>query len=171
MRGKFIALVLLQVLFLLGMAGYKAFWSARGPTVVLRAVPVDPRDFFRGDYVVLRYEISDIDLARVPSSGSRFTRNDTVYVGLDRNADGTWRCASVGEGRPAGRPSLRGKVVSRSGSRMALEYGIESYFVEEGRGKVIEAARNSRDLTAEVAVGPGGQGIVKTLRANGVIVR
>ncbi len=171
MRGRFIALVLLQLLFLLGMAGYKGFWSARGPTVVLRTVPVDPRDLFRGDYVVLRYEISDIDLGRVPSSGSRFARNDTVYVGLDRNTDGTWRCASVGDGRPAGRPSIRGKVASRSGSRIAVEYGIESYFVEEGRGKAIEAARDSRDLTVEVALGPGGRGIVKTLRANGVIVR
>ena len=29
-----------------------------GETILLRVVPVDPRDLFRGDYVILSYEIS-----------------------------------------------------------------------------------------------------------------
>jgi uncharacterized membrane-anchored protein len=48
-----------------------------------------------------------------------------------------------------------------------VEYGIESYFVEEGKGRAIETARNARELRVEAALGEDGQGIITALVMDG----
>src|SRR6185437_13702730 len=80
-RAKLLLLlVLLQVLFLGGIAGsyYAVGWF--GDEIKLKTVPVDPRDLLYGDYVTLGYEISRLEPAlwkggeELPKTGSR------VYV-------------------------------------------------------------------------------------------
>jgi len=56
-------------------------------------------------------------------------------------------------------------------NRIDVEYGIESYFVEEGRGKAIEAARNARDLEVQVALRRDGAGLVTALFMDGIQVK
>ena len=54
-----------------------------GSEVTLQTRPVDPRDFLRGDYVVLNYEISNVPagaLANTPAPG----RGTLVFVKLAR---------------------------------------------------------------------------------------
>ncbi len=58
LKRLFIAVIVVQVVFLLGLVGYRESILTLGRTAVLQTVPVDPRDLFRGEYVVLRYEIS-----------------------------------------------------------------------------------------------------------------
>jgi uncharacterized membrane-anchored protein len=49
-----------------------------------------------------------------------------------------------------------------------LTYGIESFFVPQGQGKVIEDERQKGDLTADIAVDAQGRGTIKALhRADG----
>ena len=48
-----------------------------------------------------------------------------------------------------------------------MTYGIESYFVEEGKGKKIEVARNARDLLVEVALRRDGAGLITALHLEG----
>jgi uncharacterized membrane-anchored protein len=45
-----------------------------------------------------------------------------------------------------------------------MEFGIESYFVEEGTGRRYEQAIRDRHLSAELAVTSGGQAALKGLR-------
>jgi uncharacterized membrane-anchored protein len=59
-RGVLIAAAAFQVLFLVGMIAERAAPLRSGRTVLLRVVPVDPRDLLRGDYVTLSYEISRV---------------------------------------------------------------------------------------------------------------
>ena len=60
LKRLFIAVIVVQVVFLLGLVGYRESILTLGRTAVLQTVPVDPRDLFRGEYVVLRYEISTL---------------------------------------------------------------------------------------------------------------
>lgn len=62
--------------------------------VTLRTAPVDPRDIFRGDYVVLRYDISDIALTSYKGT-TDLARGDTVYVELNKGKSGAWQAVGI----------------------------------------------------------------------------
>jgi len=52
-----------------------------------------------------------------------------------------------------------------------VEYGIENYFVEEGKGRAIESSRNARELRVEVSLRKDGKGIITGLFVDGKLVR
>ena len=138
----------LQMVALLGFVGVREVTMQTGREVVLETTPVDPRDVFRGDYVVLRYEISTV-------SACCFDVGDAVYVSLERQGD-VWQATDVGDTPPAADagPYIRGRVTraDRAQGRPSLEieYGIESYFVPEGTGREIEQARGKLRVVAVV---------------------
>ncbi len=145
----------LQVIVLVSMIVICVMPSVTGETVLLRTVPVDPRDLFRGDYVILNYEIS-----RIPSEGISgqlgqvgvFEQGRTVYVSLVPEDDGRhWRADRFSFEQPSGL-SIRGTITR--GRR--IEFGIESYFVQEGEGLKYERAVR-QGLSARVAVAPDGK--------------
>lgn len=163
-RGLLLAAAGLQVLVLLAMIAMRLAILARGDTVLLRVTPVDPRDLFRGDYVILSYEFS-----RVPPGGiqglspnwSDEWRDRPVYVTLVPEDDGKhWRMGSVSVNRPASGKYIQGKVKNWG----QLEFGIESYFVQEGQGLEYERAVRERRLSAEVALTPDGQAMLRGLK-------
>jgi uncharacterized membrane-anchored protein len=55
--------------------------------------------------------------------------------------------------------------------QVTVEYGIESYFVEEGRGRAVEATRNVGDLRVEVAIAKSGQALITALLLDGKALR
>lgn len=172
-RTILIGAVLFQVLVLLGMAVPRGKTLLTGETVLLRVVPVDPRDLLRGDYVILSYEISRVPPAGVVGlfgpGGGRPNISDvdqgrgrTVYVTLIPEPDGRhYRRGRVSIDPPApGVKYIRGTLLNRS----SIQFGIESYFVQEGKGKEYEDAMRSRRLSAEVALTPDGSAAVRGLR-------
>ena len=52
-----------------------------------------------------------------------------------------------------------------------VEYGIESYFVEEGKGREVESGRGARELRVEVSLRKDGKGIITALLMGGKLVR
>jgi uncharacterized membrane-anchored protein len=156
----------LQILVLVAMIAQRSRPLVSGTNVLLRVIPVDPRDLFRGDYVILSY-----DFSRVPPSGvdgrldyqkgSQESAGQTVYALLVPEADGKhWRCECFTAFRPASGVFLRGTL--RSWGR--AEFGIESYYVQEGTGRKYEQAIRSRNLSAEVAIGRDGQATLRSLQ-------
>ena len=140
-RAVFWIVVALQGLAVITFAGWREVELRTGTEVVLATVPVDPRDIFRGDYVVLRYEISSLPAA------CRFTAlKGPVFVTLKRTGD-VWRYdewfSSIDPARDTGQPFIAGRFTGRSGSNCNVEYGIENYFVPEGTGHDIERARGT----------------------------
>jgi uncharacterized membrane-anchored protein len=244
MRLKFIIIILLQILLLTGIIAYRQYWVSTGERILLRTEPVDPRDIFRGDYVVLTYEISNLDLSAL-GSNEKFSNKERIYVVLDKDKDGTFRPASVSKTVPTGRKFIQGRAgyeqqVSRwqvqlqvdndsletfeprwfsgmnKGDRVTfcvadnnrvlqfyredasykpkcdtgnavsgvitdvketktrqlrVEYGIESYFVEEGKGRAIEAARNARSLKVEISLRKDGKGTITGLFLDNKLLR
>lgn len=70
--------------------------------------------------------------------------------------------------------SLSGIVerINETKSRVLnVEYGIENYFVEEGKGRAIESSRNARELRVEVSLRKDGKGIITGLFLDGKLVR
>lgn len=172
-RPVLIGAVLFQVLVLVGMMVPRGTTLVTGETILLRVVPVDPRDLLRGDYVILGYEISMVPPQGVaglfgPSPGRPVVgdfnqgRGETVYVTLVPEPDGRhYRGGVVSINPPApGVKFIRGTLLDR----FRIEYGIESYFVQEGKGKEYEDAILRRRLSAEVALTPDGHAALRGLR-------
>jgi uncharacterized membrane-anchored protein len=170
-RPILIGTVLFQLLVLFGMMVPRSTTLLTGETILLRVVPVDPRDLLRGDYVILGYEIS-----RVPPQGvdglfgpGQFRTGDlhegqgqTVYVTLIPEPDGRhYRGGAVSiNPPPPGVKAIRGTLRAQSW----IDFGIESYFVQEGKGKDYENAIRNRRLSAEVALTPDGRAALRGLR-------
>ena len=55
--------------------------------------------------------------------------------------------------------------------QVTVDCGIESYFVEEGKGRAIESARNARDLRVEVSLRRDGKGTITGLLLDGKRLR
>ncbi|ODU01847.1 MAG: hypothetical protein ABS79_01110 [Planctomycetes bacterium SCN 63-9] len=168
-RGLLVLAAIAQLLFLAAMAIPGAKTLMTGETILLRVVPVDPRDLFRGDYVILSYDIS-----RVPSEGiagmpapSRWAedqadewRGRTIYVALEPEEDGRhYRGVSASVEPPTSGKFIKGKLESP----FRIEYGIESYYVQEGSGKAYEEAIRSRKLSAAIALAPDGSSTLREL--------
>lgn len=146
-----------------------------GRVVALQVVPVDPRDMFRGDYVILSYKISRLDLNQLPGD-SDFEGRGTIFVTLE-DKGGMWDAVSVSRKLPnlaAGQAVIRGDITSAYRNSQTdketivnVLYGIESFFVPEGKGRPIEDQRNKDNVTVDVALGGDGRAAIKTLKIAG----
>src|SRR3954469_12104888 len=152
-----------------------------GQEARLEVVPVDPRDLFRGDYVVLDYRIGTVDMK---DTTTPFTRGQQVFVTLRPDADSKSKAVAISAERPAvsGRDIVIAGVVTspsicslnetgtrdcKSGSRaVGVRYGLESYFVPEGEGSKIELTPKAL-LEVVAAVAPSGQAAIKRLLIDG----
>jgi uncharacterized membrane-anchored protein len=153
--------VVLQLLALGSLIAYKQVTLVTGQRIVLKTVPVDPRDMFRGDYVVLRYEITRLQLWQC--SAADLQKGDTVYVTLHK--EGRFWTAGLATKSPPedGRLFIRGRVAHADSAGATIEYGIESYFVPEGKGRQLERAAGDR-LTVEVAVDHHGRAAIRSVQ-------
>ena len=154
-RIALVALAGAQLLFPLGMIGWNELQLALGTEVRLKTAPVDPVDLFRGRYVALRYEISSL-----PVDGD-VRRGDTVYVVLERSAE-IWTGGSASTSRPEDGTFIRGRVTSGDRSRASIEYGIETYFVDEDEAPELE--RSSGRLVVDVVLDDDGRARIDGVR-------
>ena len=148
---------------------------ANGREIKAAVVPVDPRDIFRGDYVILGYGFtSGADIA-LPD-GARM--GDTVYALLKEQGPSEWTLASVTAERPETQGS--GAVVLkaivdhvRTGRAPGpptvgrLRFGIERFYVPEGQGLELEKQVREKRIVAVLAVGGDGKVALKGLEADG----
>lgn len=127
-----------------------------GREVLLKTVPIDPRDLLRGDYVVLSYEISMPQSLKTDNLES----DSTIYVVLKVDDNNIATVDYVSKEMPHNEFFIKGKV--RNKWRARVEYGIESYFVKEGTGRKIE-----RELVkgafAKVIIDKNGKAKIKGL--------
>lgn len=171
-------------ILLVGMLGFMVLGRAAilrdGVEVIVRTVPVDPRDLMRGDYVQLRYQdISSVEGALF--SGPMPEREGPValWLTLEAGQDGVARVKSVSVDKPvSGNPSevylkSRPYMWSKSDAdgianrRLSLKFGIERYYVPEGEGLVIEDARNQQRTTVALRISADGEAQIVRLMIDG----
>ncbi|MCY4625156.1 MAG: GDYXXLXY domain-containing protein [Chloroflexi bacterium] len=155
-RIAFWVTVAAQLVFLIGFIGVREAALRTGTEVVLQTVPVDPRSLLQGDYAILDYEI-----AGLPSFMEDDPIGETVYVSL-REEGGLWKAAIYGKVLPSrvGDVFIEGRI-DRPGH---LDFGIGTYFVPEGTGRIIETAE---DVKVVVSVDSGGNAVIKEVLVDG----
>ena len=174
--------LLLQVAIIGQMVFTHYTTTSTGRPVVLKIAPVDPRDPLRGDYLTFRYDISTLrrDLFMDQRSGSAWTpaKGETVYVPLNR-VDAYWvantgvvkalpsraqREIESGGTYSADTVFLRGAVTDVGPAEVRVTYGIEEYFVPEGKGATFPL---NRQASALVVIGSDGNGLVRQVFVGG----
>jgi uncharacterized membrane-anchored protein len=115
--------------------------------------------------VTLAYECSRIPAQGI--AGLRFNHNydyrdvqgQTVYVTLAPDPDGIhWRPEAFSTQRPKQGIYMRGQIRG-----WQIQYGIESFYVQEGKGHDYENAVRSRKLSAKISVTPDGEAVLRDL--------
>jgi len=169
---------LIQIALIVVMVYDRVGILRQGTEVTLQTRPVDPRDFLRGDYVVLSYDISNVPagaLKDTPVSG----RGATVFVKLAPKGDGFYEAVSVHQEPAALTGSevlIQGRVIGGAHcgvtrrafcEKLQISYGIERYFVPEGEGRELEKARNQGKVSIVAAVTPTGRAAIKRLLLDG----
>ena len=161
-------LVAAQALWLLGWAGYHEWVRQTASVIVLKGRPVDPRDLLRGDYLTLRYDISEAKVdgatAQAKAGGGA---GEAVWVLLERRE----RYHVVAQASRAQLTPKPGQVLVRgtlgynsgaAGSSRRIDYGIERYFVPEGKG-----SPRFQLMEIEVAVSPANRLYIKRVLLDG----
>ncbi|WEZ83555.1 GDYXXLXY domain-containing protein [Rhizobium sp. 32-5/1] len=171
-----ILVALLQTAFLGYMIESRASILRNGTDVVLKTVPVDPRDLLRGDYVILAYDISTIAADKVTGGFPKESTDAQMSVRLEKQADGFW---TVSEASFADLTAKDGSVIARTQpffyyptpdapqAAISVEYGIERYYVPEGEGLVLEEARNASALSVTASVDDKGTMQIRLIAVDG----
>ena len=125
-----------------------------GRTVLCKLAPLDPRSIMQGDYMVLRYEVTEAAGERVP---------EEIFDGhlvLSLDADNVATFQRVDDETPLAANEVRVRFRRRSQSvRWGLQIGAESYFFQEGRAEHFEDAKYG-----ELKVAPDGECILIGVR-------
>jgi uncharacterized membrane-anchored protein len=167
---KYIAIAVLPLAALFYAASAEIVVLTFGESVLLEVVPIDPKDFLRGDYVTLDYKISLLDPDMVRSAIGEDNsvyyeyRGKEIFVTLGRDERGVGYVKSVSAVRPAEGLYLTGKFVWGVSSQ--VDYGIGVYYVPEGTGYEIERAISEADVLADVRV-LRGKAVIKKLEIRG----
>lgn len=150
-------LVLLQVMAMSLQIGKSEWLLSHGQLIKLQLEPLDPRSLIQGDYVRLRYTISEPPLFADKNDDATSKGKITVVLAPNQ-ATGVYeyrRVYTKGETLAPGEVRLNGNKNGYEG----IEFGIETYFIPEGTGRIYE-----RDAKfAEVKVSAGGDAILVRL--------
>jgi uncharacterized membrane-anchored protein len=166
---KLLVLVVgLQAAWMVATTVMQEWVLARGRTILLETRPVDPRDMLRGDYVILRYKISDVPLNLfTPPLTNSPTEGSKVYVVLEKRGE-FHEIVRVATNTPQANENqvvLRGRVErgwwSTGTNSASVEYGLERFYVSEGTGNP------TGKLTVQVAAPSSGNGMIKELFVDG----
>ena len=161
-----ICAVIFQIVLLAFMAGEREYVLRKGTIVYLRTTPIDPRDYFRGDYVRLNYEISSIKSDKL-RDGLKNLKQDykekdkKVYAVLEVNDENIANLLYATDKKPKkDQLFVRGRLNYKRKGRIDVRYGIESYFLEQNKGKELEDRKlKGRRASLEMAVALGSNGI------------
>ncbi len=156
-----------QLVILSGLSGKGLVPRITSDRVRFQVFPVDPRDMMRGEYITLGYEFSrlpeDVELIdeRIKSYKTKTNFNQKsidVYVTLKFNLkDDIYKGIFFGSTPPTKGRYLRGKLNSNN----RIEFGIEAFYLQEGKGQIYEKAIREKKLVAEVYLAPDGSAQMK----------
>lgn len=161
-RAALLAAVAVQLAVPLGLAGLAAADLAFGRELRLVAQPVDPVDIFRGNYVVLRYEISTVTAVFSVRSGER------VCVRLHER-DGAWTgdVGIPGTGDADDVICGRARSDAEAGSPVGVEYGIETYYASAERARELERSISRGELYTVIDLDDDGSARIERLEVGG----
>ena len=170
-----ILLAVLQIGFLSFIIGSRAAILQSGKEVLLKIEPVDPRDLLRGDYIIVRYEVSSLPVKLIAGlpAGELVSEARPVFLRLRKDPDGYWRTVSASLEPPAAAPAsedeadIQGAITAgwtlNADTTIPVSFGIERFYVPEGEGRAIESDLRERPFGIRVALARDGTPQIKAL--------
>ena len=156
-----------QLVILSGLSGKGLVPRITSDRVRFEVIPVDPRDMMRGEYIILGYEFSRLpeDIALLDERIKSYkTSNNFNQKSIDVNVtlkfnlkEDVYKGIFFGSTPPTKGRYLRGKLNSSN----RIEFGIESFYLQEGKGRIYEQAIREKKLVAEVYLAPDGSAQMK----------
>ncbi|NUT54531.1 MAG: GDYXXLXY domain-containing protein [Thermoleophilia bacterium] len=156
-RLALLVVVLVQLAVPLGMAGLAEADLAFGEEIRLRARPLDPLDVFRGNYVVLTYDISSLQVPYAVQRGQRLCAN------LFRTGAGEYSARYASDDPSGKRICGRARDDAQGGETVGIEYGIETYYANAERARKIESEIASGELFVVVDLDEDGSARIAKL--------
>lgn len=148
------------LLLQLGFVGYQIRSNesllTNGKEITLELAPLDPRSMLQGDYVILSYEIAEVNELKNLHSGNR------VYVLAKKDKNGVYQRDKILTAVDPQKYQLAEDEVLIAGKYNGYNgviLGIESYFVKEGTG--LDLQRNAKH--AKVRVAKNGNALLETI--------
>lgn len=162
LRNKQKLLVMLLIFVQLGYIGVQATLNeqllSNGTSVKLSLEPLDPRSMLQGDYVRLRYEITNPD--SLDERTNETYSQKKIQVVLKRGKDGLHHFARMYDGEVLQEDEvLINGITSGYGT---IHYGIESYFIPEGTGQEVQ----NESRYAYVRISKNGNAILEDISPN-----
>lgn len=170
-----ILLAVLQIGFLSFIIGSRAAILQSGKEVLLKIEPVDPRDLLRGDYIIVRYEVSSLPVKLIAGlpAGELVSEARPVFLRLRKDPDGYWRTVSASLEPPPAAPAsedeadIQGAITAgwtlNADTIIPVSFGIERFYVPEGEGRAIESDLRERPFGIRVALARDGTPQIKAL--------
>jgi len=157
-----LVLVVVPWVILIGMVVGAYLPIYRGDRYRMQVTPLDPRDFFRGNYVALQYEYSHIDAEKINvvlDENRDFKFGDELYLDLEPK-DGVLHPTGLYQKRELAthvalkvRPRWQFRAEAPSYDLVA---GLESFFAPEKAAQDWESALRKGSVFAELAIDKAG---------------
>lgn len=174
---KFLICVGIPLLILAGMTVTPLMTLMVGQEIMIKTMPVDPRDVYRGDYVVLNYEINEIPIDRVPAlfkdeEQSYRLRWKPLYVLMKKEGE-YYTVDRAAFEKPAEGIYLKAYFQHHIWPQTAVyqgqqnitgirvTYNLDQYFLPENTGTSLEFLSQRGQLIALVKVWNGYSTLVK----------
>jgi uncharacterized membrane-anchored protein len=136
MKKYKLIIILVNLIFVLGYINYSIFKKETlikdGQLVLLELAPVDPRSLMQGDYMTLRYKISEVN------SSKNISKRGFCVVKLDSGA-----IANKIRFQKDLTPLNEGERLIKYSSpdKWNINIGAESFFFQEGQAEKYEKAK------------------------------
>jgi len=128
-----------------------------GQTTILATRPVDPRDLFRGEYVILRYSIENDEKVLAEIDGVE--DGSALFIKLSEDEDGI---AYVNEAHRTAPKVFEGLWIEGEVDGRRVRFpSLEQFYLPEGTGKQVE--RLGDNLHVKVILKDGEARVVQLL--------
>lgn len=163
-RKKILLGGIIPIIILLSMTVLPIITTLFGEEVLLETRPYDPRDLFRGDYVVLSYEIDEVDLDKFPDvlkevyayekyRGKNLYAvlkkdgdyHEVDYMTYNKPQDGIYLTTKLNYFYPFQQPETKMDTIH-------VDYNLDRFFVPENTGKDLEELSRKGELVAKIKV-------------------
>lgn len=156
LAAKYLLMAALPLIVLIYTPVSNAAVLLFGDSILLKTLPVDPRDILRGDYVNLEYEISIIPKDLLPEGLGKDgygygIKWEDIYVSLEKDKDGIAKVSKVSAVRPPGGLYLKARLLP-GWSAPRFDYNLGVYYIPEGTGRALEDAIRDAHVLADVRV-------------------
>ncbi|WP_462103842.1 GDYXXLXY domain-containing protein [Campylobacter concisus] len=144
--------IIFQILLIIAMLAYALMPLYLGKEVKVRVNLYDPRDLFRGNYLSLSYDFSNLQRYKFDEKtgmeidvyDGNFTKNDEIYAILKQDANTTYAFDKFSFTKPKDALFLAGKFDGYS----FVKYGIEEFYMSTKKAQQTEQEMLDQDVDA-----------------------